>query len=88
VQNNFQSDNYGSRMAEFLFGLKMGFIMKIIYVISIAVGSFGVGTQLWNLLDLALAFVLIPNIIAVLALSPQVKQLTKEFFTDYKPKDD
>lgn len=79
---------YGSRMAEFLFGLKMGFIMKIIYVISIAVGSFGVGTQLWNLLDLALAFVLIPNIIAVLALSPQVKQLTKEFFTDYKPKDD
>lgn len=75
---------YGSRMAEYLFGLSMGWVMKCVYIIAIIVGSVGVGTQLWNLLDLALAFVLIPNIIAVLWLSPQVKSLTKEFFTHYK----
>ncbi|TDM12710.1 alanine/glycine:cation symporter family protein [Macrococcus lamae] len=78
---------YGSRMAEFLFGMTAGTIAKVIYIISIAAGAFGIGTQLWNLLDLALAFILIPNIIAILILSPQVKQLMKEFFKDYRPLD-
>ncbi len=68
-------------MAEYLFGLTAGFIMKIIYVLSIALGAFGAGTQLWNLLDIALACILIPNIIAVVILAPKVKELTKEFFT-------
>ena len=72
---------YGSRMAEYLFGLTAGFIMKIVYVLSIALGAFGAGTQLWNLLDIALACILIPNIIAVIILSPKVKDLTREFFT-------
>ncbi|REH96067.1 hypothetical protein DOS83_05845, partial [Staphylococcus felis] len=35
--------------------------------------------QLWNLLDLALAIVLIPNIIAVLILAPKVKALTHNY---------
>lgn len=71
---------YGSRMAEFIFGLTAGYIMKAVYIIAIVVGAVGVGTQLWNLLDLALAIVLIPNIIAVLILAPKVKQLTRDFF--------
>lgn len=71
---------YGSRMAEYLFGLTAGFIMKIVYVISIVVGAYGVGTSLWRFLDFALALVLIPNVIAVVILAPQVKQLTKDFF--------
>ncbi|TDM46112.1 sodium:alanine symporter family protein [Macrococcoides goetzii] len=75
---------YGSRMAEFLFGGKMGTIMKAVYIISITIGSVGYGTQMWKLLDLALALILIPNVIAVLLLSPQVKRLTKEFFTEYR----
>ncbi|MGV3244878.1 alanine/glycine:cation symporter family protein [Staphylococcus sp. 11261D007BR] len=74
---------YGSRMAEFIFGLTAGHIMKAIYIIAIVVGAVGVGTQLWNLLDLALAIVLIPNIIAVLILAPKVKQLTRDFFKNY-----
>lgn len=72
---------YGSRMAEYLFGLTAGFIMKIVYILSIALGAFGAGTQLWNLLDIALACVLIPNVIAVVLLAPKVRSLTKEFFT-------
>ncbi|MFP3490140.1 alanine:cation symporter family protein, partial [Staphylococcus sp. SIMBA_130] len=54
---------YGSRMAEFLFGLTGGWIMKVVYVLSLVVGALGAATQLWNLLDLALAIVLIPNVI-------------------------
>lgn len=75
---------YGSRMAEFLFGLTGGWIMKVVYVLSLIVGALGAATQLWNLLDLALAIVLIPNVIAVLILSPKVKSLTIDFFKNYK----
>ncbi|SUM56178.1 amino acid transporter [Staphylococcus nepalensis] len=75
---------YGSRMAEFLFGLTAGWIMKGIYVLSMIVGALGAAQQLWDLLDLALAVVLIPNVIAVLMLSPKVKSLTTDFFKNYK----
>ncbi|KRG09312.1 alanine/glycine:cation symporter family protein [Staphylococcus sp. NAM3COL9] len=75
---------YGSRMAEFLFGLTGAWIMKVVYVISLVVGALGAATQLWDLLDLALAIVLIPNVIAVLILSPKVKSLTIDFFENYK----
>lgn len=60
---------YGSRMAEFLFGLTAGWVMKTIYVLSMIVGALGAAQQLWDLLDLALAAVLIPNVIAVIMLS-------------------
>lgn len=75
---------YGSRMAEILFGLTAGWIMKGIYVLSMIVGALGAAQQLWDLLDLALAVVLIPNVIAVLMLSPKVKSLTTDFFKNYK----
>ncbi|MEQ7790275.1 alanine/glycine:cation symporter family protein [Staphylococcus nepalensis] len=75
---------YGSRMAEFLFGLTAGWIMKGIYVLSMIVGALSAAQQLWDLLDLALAVVLIPNVIAVLMLSPKVKSLTTDFFKNYK----
>src|SRR5699024_2832320 len=75
---------YGSRMAEFLFGLTAGWIMRGIYLLSMIVGALGAAQQLWDLLDLALAVVLIPNVIAVLMLSPRVKSLTTDFFKNYK----
>lgn len=75
---------YGSRMAEFLFGLTAGWVMKTIYVLSMIVGALGAAQQLWDLLDLALAAVLIPNVIAVIMLSPKVKSLTADFFKNYK----
>lgn len=75
---------YGSRMAEFLFGLTAGWVMKTIYVLSMIIGALGAAQQLWDLLDLALAAVLIPNVIAVIMLSPKVKSLTTDFFKNYK----
>lgn len=75
---------YGSRMAEFLFGLTAGWVMKTIYVLSMIVGALGAAQQLWDLLDLALAAVLIPNVIAVIMLSSKVKSLTTDFFKNYK----
>lgn len=77
---------YGSRMAEFLFGIPGGWALKGIYTIAIILGAIGVGKQLWDLLDLALACLLIPNVIAVLILSPKVKQLYQDFFRNYYEK--
>lgn len=78
---------YGSRMAEYLFGLWAGKVMKFVYVIAIVLGALSLGNTVWSLLDLTLAFVLIPNIIAVVLLAPKVKELTIDFFKNVKPND-
>ena len=75
---------YGARQAEYLFGLWAGTVMKSIYVISIVVGAIGGATALWAFLDLTLFFVVLPNIIAIILLSPKVIELKKEFFNDPK----
>ncbi|MCV9899809.1 sodium:alanine symporter family protein [Exiguobacterium sp. N5] len=75
---------YGSRQAEYLFGLTAGKIMKAVYIVSIVIGSIGGAQMIWNFLDLMLAMILIPNMIAVLLLSGEVKRLTTEFFTSEK----
>ncbi|WP_214741546.1 MULTISPECIES: sodium:alanine symporter family protein [unclassified Exiguobacterium] len=75
---------YGSRQAEYLFGLTAGKIMKAVYIGSIVIGSIGGAQMIWNFLDLMLAMILIPNMIAVLLLSGEVKRLTTEFFTSEK----
>ncbi|MFD2831374.1 alanine/glycine:cation symporter family protein [Corticicoccus populi] len=71
---------YGARQAEFLFGLWAGKVMKVVYVVSIVIGAVGGATFLWSLLDLMLFFVILPNIIAVLIMSPKIIELFKEFF--------
>lgn len=73
--------HYGAKQAEFLFGLKAGAVIKVVYLIAIVLGSVGAAKTIWQFLDLALAGILIPNIIAVLLLSKEVKRLTNEFFT-------
>ncbi|TMU84994.1 sodium:alanine symporter family protein [Bacillus sp. BHET2] len=72
---------YGAKQAEFLFGWKASQAIKIVYTIAIVLGSVGAAKVIWQFLDLALVAILIPNIIAVLLLSKEVKRLTDEFFT-------
>lgn len=80
---------YGAKQAEFLFGYKAAQGIKIVYTVAIVLGSVGAAKVIWQFLDLALAAILIPNIIAVLLLSKEVKRLTHEFFTsdEYYMKD-
>lgn len=72
---------YGSKQAEFLFGLKAAMLIKFVYIGAIILGSVGAARVIWQFLDLALVAILVPNIIAVLLLSKEVKRLTQEFFT-------
>lgn len=75
---------YGEKQAEYLFGLKFSRFVKYIYVISIYVGAVGGAQVMWKFLDITLAMILVPNMIAVILLSNEVYDLTIEFFTSDK----
>lgn len=71
---------YGARQAEYLFGLWAGTAMKTVYVISIVVGAIGGATTLWTFLDIMLFMILLPNIIAIVLMSPKIIELKNEYF--------
>ncbi|WP_100330371.1 alanine/glycine:cation symporter family protein [Bacillus xiapuensis] len=75
---------YGAKQAEFLFNLKVAQAIKVVYLAAIIFGSIGAAKTIWSFLDLALASILLPNILAVLLLSGKVKELKDEFFTSRK----
>lgn len=72
---------YGVKQAEFLFGRLAGHVIKFAYLAAIIIGAAGGAKAIWGFLDLALAFILVPNVIALLLLSRKVKALYTEFFT-------
>ena len=71
---------YGEKQAEFLFGSTFAKYWKFVYVLAIFGGVFGGLQFLYKFTDLFLAFVIIPNMIAVIFLAGEVRALTKEFF--------
>lgn len=72
---------YGERQAEFLFGIKFAKVWRWIYIVAIVVGGMGIELKtLFSLTDFFLGIIIIPNMIAVLWLVPQVKDMTHEFF--------
>lgn len=76
---------YGEKQAEFLFGAGFSKVMRFIYIGAIIVGAVGGLQFIWQFLDLLLAFVVIPNVIAVLFLSGKVKEITNDYFTNLYP---
>ncbi|MGM0897067.1 MAG: alanine/glycine:cation symporter family protein [Bacillota bacterium] len=80
---------YGAKQAEFLFGLKAAHGMQVVYIIAVILGAVGAAEVIWGFLDIMLAAILIPNVIAILLLSNKVKDLKNEFFTsdEYYRKD-
>jgi len=71
---------YGEKQAEFMFGYKASTVYRFVCVLLIPVGAVGVATYLWQFLDFSLALILFPNIFAVLYLSKDIVNCTKEFF--------
>ena len=72
---------YGAKQAEFLFGMKASYGMQVVYIVAVIFGAVGAAEVIWGFLDIMLAAILIPNVIAILLLSKKVKALTTEFFT-------
>ena len=75
---------FGEKQAEFLLGHKFSIIMRCIYIGFIILGLLLNLEQLYSLLDLMLAFVVIPNMIGIILMSNEAVELKNEYF--YNPK--
>lgn len=73
---------YGERCAEYLFGPKIIFYYKLVWIPFIIVGSIGGLEPLWLIADTLNGLMAIPNLLGLVALSPIVLKLTKEFFSN------
>jgi AGCS family alanine or glycine:cation symporter len=71
---------YGERCAEYLFGIRAIWPFRIAWVLAIPVGALGQLGFVWLLADTLNALMAIPNLIALLLLSPVVFRVTKEYF--------
>ena len=77
---------YGVRAFEYLFGSKAVIVYKIIFTCFILVGSLANLSLVWSISDNMNAFMAIPNIIAVLALSGTVIKILNNYLLRKKHK--
>ena len=71
---------YGERCAEYLFGVKVIPFYRVLWIVAIPVGAMASLKPLWLVADIMNGLMAIPNLIALLVLSPVVFKITKEYF--------
>ena len=71
---------YGTRCCEFLFGGKIAKVYQVIFVAVVIVGATLKLDLVWNIADTLNGFMAIPNLVALLGLSPVVVKLTRDHF--------
>ena len=70
---------YGSKAVEYLFGTKAVKVYKVIFVLMIASGAVMTSSLAWDISDTFNGFMMVPNLIAVIALFPLVAKITKNY---------
>jgi len=75
---------YGTRCVEFLFGPKSRRPYQIAFCLLIIVGAVAELSLVWDIADTLNGLMAIPNLIAVLLLSPVAFKLTREHFSGLK----
>ncbi|MDR1147706.1 MAG: sodium:alanine symporter family protein [Spirochaetaceae bacterium] len=70
---------YGEKGAEYLFGPKSNIPYRVIYVLFTFLGTTLTIGVVWDLADALNALMTIPNLIAILLLSPEIARLTKYY---------
>ena len=71
---------YGTRCCEFLLGGKVARVYQVIFVCVVIIGATLKLDLVWNIADTLNGFMAVPNLVALLGLSPVVIKLTKEHF--------
>ncbi|MBE6712843.1 MAG: alanine:cation symporter family protein [Ruminococcaceae bacterium] len=71
--------HYGSKAWEYVFGTKSVVVFKIIHVCTIIFGAIMTSTLAWDVSDTFNGMMMFPNLIAVIALSPLVVKITKNY---------
>ncbi len=71
--------HYGSKAWEYLFGSKTTIIFRIIHVCTVIFGAVLSSSLAWDISDTFNGLMMIPNLIGVVALSPLVVKITKNY---------
>jgi AGCS family alanine or glycine:cation symporter len=71
---------YGERCVEYLFGVKAIMPFRILWVLAIPLGATVKLGFVWLLADTLNALMAVPNLVALLLLSPVVFRLTRDYF--------
>jgi AGCS family alanine or glycine:cation symporter len=72
---------YGERGAEYLFGSKINIPYRILYTLIVYIGATMSLNLVWDIADALNGLMILPNIIAVLALSGVITAETKKYLT-------
>lgn len=72
---------YGERCVEYLFGVKAIVPFRVAWVLAIPIGAMADLGFIWLVADTLNALMAIPNLIALLLLSPVVFRMTSEYFS-------
>ncbi|MGU7914406.1 alanine/glycine:cation symporter family protein [Streptococcus suis] len=75
---------YGERCIEFLFGTKSILPYRLIFVAMVALGGFLKLDLIWTIADIVNGLMALPNLIALLALSPVIIKETRQYFAKKK----
>ena len=75
---------YGERCFEFLFGVRYIRVYRLLFVLMILLGGFVGLEAVWIIADIVNALMALPNLIALLALSPIVISETKNYFDKHR----
>ncbi len=70
---------YGAKSVEYLFGTKAAKVYNIIFVLMVVSGALIESTVAWDIADMFNGLMMIPNLIAVVLLSPLVYKITKNY---------
>jgi len=75
---------YGSRAANYLMGEKAIKPYRYVFGLFVFLGAIGKIEVVWHFVDMVITFMTIPNLIALLLLTPVVTREIKKYFTEFK----
>jgi AGCS family alanine or glycine:cation symporter len=73
---------YGERCASFLLGERAIIPFRILWTLAVPLGAVADLEFIWLLADTLNALMALPNLVALLLLSPVVVSLTREYFSE------
>jgi len=74
---------YGERCAEFIFGVKVILPYRLLWIIAIFIGAEGAADKfeiIWTFADVFNGLMALPNLVALLLLSPAIFKITRDYF--------
>jgi AGCS family alanine or glycine:cation symporter len=74
---------YGEKCVAYLFGVRSIMPFRILWVIAVPIGAMANLSFIWLVADTMNALMAIPNLIALLLLSPVVFKLTRDYFSKH-----